>query len=63
MGNEELLEQFLIKISSDSDNEDGDGGNGGINDSSASSSGSKFSSELTLSDVRLFDICSIGVTT
>ena len=61
---EELLEQFLIHISSDTDSEDGDGGNGGINDSStSSSSGSKSSSAPTSSDVRLLDICSIGVTT
>ena len=59
---EELLEQFLIHVSSDSrDSEDGDGG---INDSSTTSnSESKSSSEPTSSDVRLFDIYNTSVTT
>ena len=62
---EELLERFLIHVSSDSsDSEDGDGGDGGINDSSTTSnSESESSSEPTSSDVRLFDIYNTSVTT
>ncbi|XP_065905339.1 uncharacterized protein [Dysidea avara] len=49
---EELLERFLIHVSSDSsDSEDGDGGDGGINDSSTTSnSESESSSEPISSD-------------
>ena len=60
---EELLERFLIHISSDSSNSE-DGGDGGINDSSTTSnSESESSSEPTSSDVRLFDIYNTSVTT